>query len=121
AGWLASPPQAFALEIEALLRIYLAPFGTRDDLLNVLESVRDEAETMLHIAAAFRASYLDSTSPAMDQLHVRAVLNDFLANFPPLALEWSERSIATVEAWRNLEPRGKRRAALRTFAELPPR
>src|SRR5579871_4578206 len=33
AAWLATPPRTFALEMEGLLRLYLASFGTRDDLL----------------------------------------------------------------------------------------
>jgi DNA-binding PadR family transcriptional regulator len=120
AGWLATPPRVFALEIEALLRVYLAPFGTRDDLLQALETGLCEAETMQSIAASFQRAYLSGTSPAMDQVHVRALLNDFLANFAEFMRQWAERSLRTVGTWSDLTSDGKQDAALATLAALPP-
>jgi DNA-binding PadR family transcriptional regulator len=120
ATWLTTAPQTFSLEVEGLLRVYLAPFGTREDLLRSLEALHREAVIMLGIAAAFRRAYLDGTSPAMDQVHIRALLNDFLARYADLVRTWAERSIATVSTWDDLSPKGKRSAALVTFAALPP-
>jgi DNA-binding PadR family transcriptional regulator len=119
AAWLRTRPQTFALEIEGLLRVYLAPFGTREDRLQTLEAVRDEAETMLRIAADFKRAYLEGTSPSMDQVHIRALLDDFLGNFAGFVREWAERSITTVSAWEDLGPGGKTRAALDTIARMP--
>jgi DNA-binding PadR family transcriptional regulator len=116
ATWLATPPRTFALELEGLLRLYLAPFGTREDLIHNLETVRDQAETMLRVAHEFQLAYLAGTSPAMDQVHLRALLIDFLANYAEFAWAWAERSLATVEAWNDLTPDGKGDAALATIA-----
>ena len=121
ADWLGSPPKVFALELEGLLRLYLAPFGTRDDLLASLERVKTEAKTMLAISAEFQKSYLGETSPVMDQVHLRALLNDFLANYAELVRTWAERSIATVGDWTDLSPAGKKDMALATLARLPGR
>lgn len=120
AEWLRSPPQAFSLEVEALLRLYLAPFGDRQDLLDALQAVRRDADRMLGIAAAFQRAYLDGTSPFMDQVHLRALLNDFLANYAQLVHDWSERSLATVGGWSDLDPGGKGAAALALIGRLPP-
>jgi hypothetical protein len=120
AGWLATPPKTFALEIEGLLHIYLERFGTRDDLLQTLAAVRSEAETMQGIAAGFQQAYLQGTSPAMDEVHLRALLNDFLANFAELTRQWAERSLKTVGAWPDLAMDGKQDAAIATLAQLPP-
>jgi DNA-binding PadR family transcriptional regulator len=116
ASWLDTPPKAFALEFEGLLRVYLAPFGTRDDLLQALETVADQAGTMLQVGAAFRRGYLEGTSRFMDQVHVRALVNDFLVSYADLVRRWSVRSIATVRSWDNLTPDGKTEAALQTIA-----
>ncbi|HLJ66515.1 MAG TPA: PadR family transcriptional regulator [Chloroflexota bacterium] len=119
AAWLTTPPRTFTLEFEGLLRVYLAPFGTRDDLLQALQTVAGQADTMLHVGAAFKRSYLEGTSPFMDQIHVRALLNDFLVNYADLVRQWSERSIASVRGWEDLTPEGKLEAALGTFTNLP--
>jgi DNA-binding PadR family transcriptional regulator len=120
--WLRTPPRSFALEMEALLRVYLAPYGARDDLLAALRSAHESAVAMLGIAAGFRRAYLEGSAPAMDEIATRAILNDFLANFADLVRSWSERSLATVEPWPDLAQSTDRAdAALATFAALPPR
>jgi DNA-binding PadR family transcriptional regulator len=119
AAWLHTPPRAFALELEGLLRLYLAPFGTRDDLIHALATVRSEAETMLSLGTRMVGGYLDGTSPVMEQIHLRALLNDFLVNYAAFVLEWSERSLATVREWEDLGPQGKRAAALEMLRHLP--
>ena len=121
ASWLDTPPRTFALEFEGLVRVYLAPFGSRDNLLQALEAVAEQAETMLQVGAGFRRGYLEGTSPFMDQVHVRALLNDFLLNYVDLVRRWSERSIETVRSWEDLTPAGKQENALRTIAGLPAR
>src|SRR5579859_3071369 len=50
AAWLSTPPHVFALDMEGLLRIYLASFGSREDLQQALEKMRQDAVTMLEIA-----------------------------------------------------------------------
>jgi|SRR5579859_2817181 len=119
AAWLPTPPQTFALELEGLLRIYLAGFGTRDDLLQALQRVQQEGATMLGIAADFQQAYLAGTAPFMEQVHLRALLNDFLAHFAELVYIWAGRSLETVSAWPDLAPDSKEAAALATFASLP--
>src|SRR5262245_18010519 len=42
AEWMRSPPETFALEMEGLVRLFLAPFGTREDLLGALASMEAE-------------------------------------------------------------------------------
>jgi DNA-binding PadR family transcriptional regulator len=120
AAWLSTPPRTFALELEGLLRIYLASFGTQRDLLQTLETVRQDAETMLGIAAEFKRAYLQGTSPFMDQVHLRALLNDFLGNYAAFVQQWAARSIATINSWADLSPEGKADRAIETFAHLPP-
>ena len=38
--WMATPPRAVALEFEAILRVFLAANGTKDDLLQALSVVQ---------------------------------------------------------------------------------
>lgn len=119
ASWLSTPPRIFALEFEGLLRVYLSALGTREDLVQSLEAVRAEAEVMLGIGTTMVTGYLEGTSPVMEQIHLRALLNDFLLNYAQLVVDWSKRSLATVESWDDLGPEGKRAAALDLFRQLP--
>jgi DNA-binding PadR family transcriptional regulator len=119
ADWLATPPSRFALEFEGLLRVYLAPFGDRESLLRTLAQTGRDAEAMLTIARDFKLEYLAGQSPFMEQVHVRALLDDFLGHFAELVYRWTERSRAVVESWPDLDPEGKQAAALDTIAAMP--
>src|SRR5882762_1485455 len=46
-AWLETRPRAFALELEVLLRVLLARFGTREDLLASLGAAREDAQELL--------------------------------------------------------------------------
>src|SRR6478672_11259348 len=42
--WLATPPAPLALEFEALLRVFLAPLGSKEQLLAALEKTMADAD-----------------------------------------------------------------------------
>ncbi len=117
--WMATPPTAFGLEIEGLVRVFLAPFGSVDDLAASLEATRAEAVTMLNMAAGILEQYSAGTAPAQEHIHVRALLIDFLTHFAECTEAWAERSLATVREWDDLSPTGKEQAARRTLAAMP--
>jgi hypothetical protein len=99
--------------------VYLAPFGTLSDLRQALEATQAEAQTMLAIAGDFERSYLGGTSPFMHQVHIRALVVDFLSHYAELVLSWTQRSLETVARWRDLSARGKTDEALATIRGCP--
>lgn len=117
--WMATPPAAFGLEIEGLVRVFLAPFGSVDDLAASLEATRAEAVTMLSMAAGIIERYLEGTAPAQEHIHVRALLIDFLTHFAESTEAWAARSLATVRTWDDLGPNGKEQAARNALAAMP--
>jgi DNA-binding PadR family transcriptional regulator len=119
--WLARPPEMIALEFEALLKVYLARFGTREDLLANLERTRDDAAFMLRVARTVRQAYLEGCAPLQDEyVHVWAFVYDFLVDYFTLIHRWAERTRATVEGWADLSPEDKRERALQVFDEKRP-
>lgn len=118
-NWLATPPSTFGLEMEGLVRVFLAPFGRVDDLAASLEATRAEAVTMLELAAVIVEQYLEGTAPAQGHIHVRALLIDFLTHFAELTETWAARSLATVRTWEDLSADGKAPAARKTLAAAP--
>lgn len=118
-SWMATPPSEFGLEIEGLVRVFLAPFGSVDDLAASLEATRAEAVTMLSMAAGIIEQYLEGTAPAQDHIHVRALLIDFLTHFAEFTEAWAERSLATVRTWDDLTLHGKEDVARKALAAMP--
>lgn len=120
-AWLARPPEAIALDFEALLKVYLARFGTREDLLATLEQTRADAAFMLRVARTVRQAYLEGCAPLQDEyIHVWVFIYDFLVDYFDLVHRWAERTRSMVEDWADLSPEGKREWALRRFEEKRP-
>lgn len=117
--WLATPPTVFGLEMEALVRVWLAGFGRREDLLQTLARTRAEAEKMLRVAGEVREAYLEGRAPGQAHVHVRALLVDFLSRYAELARDWAIRSEASVARWGDIDRVGKERAALRKIRAAP--
>jgi len=117
--WLATPPTVFGLEMEALVRVWLAGFGRREDLLQTLAHTQAEAEKMLRVADEVRAAYLEGHAPGQSHVHVRALLVDFLSSYAQLARDWAARSQASVARWRDIDRAGKESAALRKIRDAP--
>jgi PadR family transcriptional regulator AphA len=120
--WLARPAaQPVSLEFEGLLKVYLARFGTRDQLLAVLGQVRADAEDMLRVATVVRQVYLDCQAPFEDeQVHIWVFIYDFLTDYMRMVQRWAQRTRAEVESWSDLSPEGKRERAMALFERKRP-
>jgi len=98
-AWLATPPRATALECEPLLRVFLADFGTRAQLDVALAQVRADAVAILTVGRTVGAEYLAGTAPFQDQVHVRALVLDFLSHHARMLHDWTERTERVFERW----------------------
>src|SRR5262249_28964694 len=91
-----------ALECEPLLRIYLADFSTPEQLAAALARVRADANAILEQGRIVGPEYLAGTAPFQDQVHVRALVFDFLSHHARMLLDWADRTEAAVAAWPDL-------------------
>jgi DNA-binding PadR family transcriptional regulator len=120
-AWLAEPAQAISLEFEGLIKVYLARFGTREELLATLARTIEDAEYMLQVATNVRQVYLECRAPFQDdQVHIWAFIYDFLVDYFQLLHQWAERTRREVETWADLTPEGKRERALQIFEQHRP-
>jgi DNA-binding PadR family transcriptional regulator len=120
-SWLATPSQPVSLEFEGLLKVYLARFGSRDQLLATLDRTVVDAQDMLRVATFVRQVYLDCQAPFQDeQMHVWAFIYDFLTDYMRLVQQWAERTRAEVDSWADLAPEGKRERAMALFERKRP-
>lgn len=119
--WLGQPPVPVALDFQALIKVYLARLGTRDQLLATLSQVQADAEFMLAVAANVRDIYLAGCAPFQDEyVHTWAFVYDFLTSYFTLLRDWAQRTGETAGQWADLDPDGKREQALALFESKRP-
>jgi hypothetical protein len=96
----------FSLHFESLLRVHLSPYGTKGDLIRALESARAEALELLRTAVVVGTEFVEGRHQFQDQVHLRAMLFEFLWRFGLTMHAWAERWIERVGTWPDL--RGRR-------------
>jgi DNA-binding PadR family transcriptional regulator len=103
AEWLANPPEVTALHLEPLLRVHLARFGTRDDLLAAIDSAERSAEDLLRDADAVAEEFVAGKHLFQGEAHVRGLLFDALVGQAQALRGWAERARAEVDGWPDLD------------------
>jgi PadR family transcriptional regulator AphA len=102
--WLGTPVRPFSMEFEAMLRVFVAPLGTQDELVGTLKQVLADAQDMLRFAGGVKQEFLDGINVTQDQVYIRALAVDFFISLLKTVEDWSERTLAEIETWDNLEP-----------------
>lgn len=102
--WLGTAVSPFSLEFEAMLRVFIAPLGTKDQLIATLEQVHADAEDMLRFGGEVRQEFIDGINVTQDQAYIRALAVDFFISLLNTVEAWAERSLTEVETWEDLEP-----------------
>lgn len=119
-AWLRTEPITFNMEFEHLVRVYLAGFGTTDDLLHVLDNAAERARGMLDIAERVISEYENGVIEGPhDEPHLRVLLVDYLAGLAALTLDWSERSRQDVAHWASSDEDDRTTQAIRRMSQLP--
>jgi PadR family transcriptional regulator AphA len=117
--WLDTPVSPFAMDFEAMLRLFIAPLGTKEQLVATLEQVRDDAQEMLRFGGAVKQEFLDGRAVLQDQVYIRALAVDFFVSLLNTVDSWAERTLTEIQGWEDLSPDGKNDRGLEIFAQLP--
>jgi len=117
--WLATPVSPFAMDFEAMIRLFIAPLGTKQQLVATLEQVRSDAQGMLRFGGAVKQEFLDGRAVLQEQAYLRALAVDFFISLLNTVDGWAERTLAEIEGWEDLSPEGKGDRAMELFAQLP--
>ncbi|HST06226.1 MAG TPA: PadR family transcriptional regulator [Chloroflexia bacterium] len=113
--WLATAPSATKLECEPLLRVFLGDLCTEAQLHAALAQVRADADAILSVGRVVGPEYIAGTAPFQDQVHVRALVFDFLWNHAKMLEQWADRTETTIGQWKQLSPAERAEAALATI------
>lgn len=122
--WLGSQPGTFTFHFEALLRVHLAPYGQREDLLRALHSARDEATQLLRQAVMIGTEFTEHRHQFQEHVHIRGILFDYLWRFGLTMYVWADHWLERVDTWPSIAPTTEtQREALqlieRHLAEMP--
>jgi DNA-binding PadR family transcriptional regulator len=119
-SWLGTPVSPFSMEFEAMLRVFVAPLGTKDELIGTLEQVLADANDMLGFASQVKQEFIDGINFTQDQAHIRAIAVDFFISHLLTVAAWAERTLEEVEGWDDLQPSvEKNERGLQRLLETP--
>lgn len=118
--WMGTPVSPFSMDFEAMLRIFVLPLGTKDDIISTLKQVRDDATEMLRFGGEVKQEFLDGISVTQDQVYIRALAVDFFISLLNTVDAWADRTLAEIETWEDLEPSAaKNEKGLEKMRRLP--
>ncbi|MDQ4109299.1 MAG: PadR family transcriptional regulator [Actinomycetota bacterium] len=117
--WLATPISPFAMDFEAMIRLFVAPLGTKQQIVRTLDQVQDDASEMLRFAGAVKEEFLQGIAVTQDQVYIRALAIDFFISLLNTVEAWAERTLKEIESWDDLSPDGKNERALEKIRGLP--
>ena len=82
-----------------MLRLFVAPVGTTEDLIRSLEQVRADAREMLAFGGEVKREYLEGRGALQDQVYIRALAIDFFISLLNTVDQWVSRTLDEVEQW----------------------
>ena len=99
ARWLAEPGAGPVLEFEALLKVFLAEHGTREDLLRTLSGVQAWARQRTADDAAIAAGYLAGAGAFPERAAVLVLVGRYLSDLGDMTGRWASWATEVVEQW----------------------
>ncbi len=99
ASWLAQPTQDPVLELEFLVRVFLAEHGTRDDLLATLTAVTTWAAQRAVQDAEIADGYLTGAGPFPERTAQLVLVGKYLSDFSEMTERWAHWATEQVEQW----------------------
>jgi len=97
--WLAEAGGGPTLEFEALLKVFYAEHGRKQDALVNIDAIRRWAEQQNATNIAFARLYRDSGGPFPERLASITLIGRFLTEFADMVNGWADWAASTVAEW----------------------
>ena len=109
------------LELEFLVKVFLAEHGTRADLLATLSTVTTWAQQRALQDAEISEGYLAGTGPFPERTAQLVLVGKYLSDFSEMTQRWASWATEQVEQWQD-DPGARTPdwSALREVAERRP-
>jgi len=103
-SWLDEPGAGPLLEFEALLKVFFADQGTKEQLLANIRTIKHQAEEGDAQGRTFAREYLETGGPFPERLPVIGLMVRFLHGHNAAILEWARWAEAEVQNWADMSP-----------------
>ena len=114
-AWLDEPGAAATLEFEALVKVFFAEQGTKEQLVENLRRIADDQRGRVANDAAWATHYLEGGATFPDRRAVLSLVGRLQSDFNEVVLRWSEWALDAVAEW----PDDLRRASpARAFEDI---
>jgi DNA-binding PadR family transcriptional regulator len=117
-NWLGTPISPFAMDFEALIRLFVAPLGTKEQIVSTLGQVRADAKEMLQFGGKAKQEYLTGINVTQEQVYIRAFAFDFFISLLNTVDAWAARTLREIASWDDLTPAGKNERGLEIIRRL---
>lgn len=117
-GWLGSPPEPPTLEVEALVRMWLADQGTPGDLVGSLRTTATAARAAVADATRLAEVYLAGQGEFEARAHLNAMVGDLLTDVLALIAQRCEQAADEVSGWDSTRDRGLDAATRARFERM---
>jgi DNA-binding PadR family transcriptional regulator len=97
--WLSEPGALASLEFEALIKVFFAEHGSKDQLVANLEWIRDGSDERAAIDAQWAEYYLNTGGQFPDRLGPISLVGKLQADLNHTIREWARWALRTVDEW----------------------
>jgi DNA-binding PadR family transcriptional regulator len=117
--WAAEPGSGVFFESEGALKVLFAEYGTKDQLLATINSMREHALAVLDRRARVYDEVVRDGPPFPDRIHQSVLVFDLVNRLTSAVVEWADFAGARIEGWPSVAPDPTMRAdAMRLVADL---
>jgi PadR family transcriptional regulator, regulatory protein AphA len=109
--WVAQPGAGVRFESEGALKVLFAEYGTRQQLLATIESMRHEALADVSRVVAALELVLTKGPPYPDRIHQSVLVHDLVLRTTAAVIDWADFTEKRVNGWQDLKPDDAMRAA----------
>jgi PadR family transcriptional regulator, regulatory protein AphA len=97
--WLTTPAAPQRLESEAYLRILFGNRGTKQDLLNAIGRLEEDATAIISHYTAYGAGYARGEGQFPERIHVNALIASLAMAQGRATAQWAHWAREQIEAW----------------------
>jgi DNA-binding PadR family transcriptional regulator len=98
-AWLRTEPAEPRVELEILLRLFLADLGAQDDLRRALDVTRRQVAEQLRSLGEMLEQYAGDGAPFPDRAHLNVLFMHFSATRLTHLLDWCDTVEAELDTW----------------------
>ena len=98
-SWLDEPGQPPIVEFEGVVKVLFAEQGTKDQLLETLRSIREQAQRTRDEHVTLAADLAETGGPFPDRLHVNELVFKFMWEQTETVIRWATWAEGRVASW----------------------